>query len=258
MKASLQQKLGFGQVMESLRQLGKHFTPEEFEILLKNPGIWAVMAHAAKQQYPFNGTKLVHDVYNIPEIVDAATMKQLRLMNYDPDKLTWSNHSGVPTFSDDPETCVVLRVSLESLAETMRFYWDWIESLYGMATLVHFKDFSDRCVRMQFPNRFSPNTLKWVRLKLNAKPTLADTLAGVEVLALAAQHPERMRVADQPVSFLMAGLMSRMPDRAPKDWDYRPRLEYIEGRDEVGIGCWWNHGDRDSRTLKPIVIEEQL
>lgn len=200
---------------------------------------------------------LVHGVFNTTVDVLAAFKARCVEKDIDFDKFSWIGSKLAPDFDpDDPETAVVLDVTLGTLADTVDFAWAWTADLQktsrrtdNMMSVDHNK------LRLRSDKRyadahgdgpeFTPYKLRWVRIKLdtNVGEVLYRALdekesPGCALLFMAAQHPERIRAIDHKnrFGFWLPGLKRRAPGEL-QVWSYIPIVSYDQIDGTVHLTC---------------------
>lgn len=256
-EASLMQALSAGQMVDLFREMGKYVTPDEARQLLTHRHIWGAMAKAMRNQYPFDGTKLVHGMFTKSWHVRDAAIERLKLSGCNYERLEWVGMKIPPQYTDDVNECAVLVITLDTLLETMHFLWCWAaDQCYAQTNVLHIPEFGPE--RLRYVDRshvFQPLTIRWVRLRVAAgRPDRNGQPAGPEVLALAAQHPmwiRRERSGYGPY-FRMAALEAYDPGR--DDWGFNPALCYGAQRDSLTLQAWAKADRDDSDTISPVII----
>lgn len=257
MKASLMQKLGLGQGFDLLREMGNYIKPEEAEMLLANRHVWGAMAKAMRLQYPFNHVRLWHDLYTPSDLVQLHMLKFLKEKGLDTEKLVWVGSHEPPAFTDDPNVCVVLAVTLGSLEQTAYFLWECaMATNYAECNVLHIESFNRGTFRLVAPSEafdapFEPNTLQWIRMKTNNRARARG--AGLVVLALAAQHPTWIRRAcNDSLKVLMPKL--EIYDSGRKQWGLYPALSYGASRDSLTLQGWAKESDKSTFIAPSIIL----
>lgn len=145
--------------------------------------------------------KLVHGRFRSSGEVARHTVKRLLGIGRNFEDLAWIGSPKAITYTDDPEVAVVLMVTLDTLEKTAEFLWQWVRDQQPSSEQGAHVLFGENFLRpFQGGAIFRPNTLEWVRIKLNAHPDqnplevrAADSV-GLELLASWAQHPEQVRL----------------------------------------------------------------
>ena len=256
-KASLEQELSFGQVKDLIREMSKYISPDEAKTLLANRHVWGAMAKAMRLQHPFNHVRLWHDLYTPSDLVLLNTCRFLKEHGFDPDKLVWIGSQEPPSFTDDPYVCVVLAVTLESVVQTAYFLWEYATAQnYSSSNVLHIESFDRRKFRLIAPNEafdapFEPHTLQW--LTIDTSNSVGSRGAGLEVLALAAQHPAwvRRREGADASKILMPKLEAY--DAGRNQWGWYPALSYGASHDSLTLQGWAKESDASTFVAPSIV-----
>jgi hypothetical protein len=200
-------------------------------------------------------TKLVHGVFNPAADVLEASMLRLAEKGFTVDQFTWIGPKEAPDFDPrDPETVVVLDVTLGTLQETFEFAYEWAAEGQenGGWRWDDLNTDPDKFRLLQGSEAFKPMTLRWRRIKLNAnvgkKPIdmrSPDTSPGAVLVLVAAQHPARVKATDYKtrVGWCVPGLECTAPDDGP--WQGVPCVSFDLGARQVKLSAFWydySHG----------------
>ncbi|NQV88950.1 MAG: hypothetical protein HQ488_01345 [Parcubacteria group bacterium] len=200
-------ELPYGVIDQLQREFGRRFGARELQKLHENPDAWDVMLAAVRREH--QAFQLIHDVFESQDRLGKMLVDQLRECGIDEGRFAWLTDTGVPCFTDDHEVAVALVPSLDTPEQTHSFLVKWLSEVLG----VHLQDHvADSRFRFRYVNKgsFKPWTIRWVRIKLDThkgkhygsgfkvkssfephgKGVDIGTLAGLEVLAAMAQHPE--------------------------------------------------------------------
>lgn len=216
-------ELPYGVIDQLLREFGRRFGAKEALRLKENPDAWDIMLAALRREHP--AFQLVHGVYEPRDRLGKMLVDQLNESGIDEGTFAWLTDSGAPCFTDDPEVVVALVPLLGTPEQTHGFLVNWLSEVLGVRLQDHV---ADSRFRFKYVNKgsFKPWTIRWVRIKLDAhkgkhygsdfkvkssfephgKGVDIGTLAGLEVLAAMAQHPEALRARngeDRPHFCLM-------------------------------------------------------
>lgn len=170
---------------------------------------------------------LKHNVFNPSARVHVNLMLRLALMQMRAERdFRWVGSCTAPNFTDDPEVVVILYATLGTLEQTAHFYWNWASSLQESFHKDPTLGFDPSVFRLWNNVRFEPWTMRWLMIKLNDNfrkspaniRTLHPRLPGPEVLAVLAEHPERVKASNgtehRPYLW-MAGIETSIPDYSP-------------------------------------------
>lgn len=200
---------------------------------------------------------LVHGVFNTTIDVLVAFKVRCAEKGIDFGKFSWVGSEQAPKFDPkDPETVVVLDATLDTLAETVDFAWEWTADMQKSARRTdNMMRLNHNKLRLRSDERYAdaqgdgsefvPYILKWVRIKLdtNVGEVLYRALdekesPGCALLFMAAQHPERIRAIDHKnrFAFWLPGLKRRAPGEF-QVWSYIPIVSYDQIDGTVHLTC---------------------
>lgn len=221
-------------------------TAADIKMLNKHPEALGDMVIAMRTHPCF---ELEHGVFRPVDELLEITQDQISAWTHgkrDFSSFEWIGSQNPLAYTDDPEVAVVLVPTLNTLEETAEFLWEWIKDGQENSWRSDHALFDPDHLRMlQARGTFRPNTLEYVRIKLNAhqgkKPVDvrgADS-AGFEVFACCAQHPERVKAmngGDRPY-LNVSGLELHVSGGRP--WQGMLRVRFARGGRGVGLFRSW-------------------
>lgn len=207
--------------------------------------------------------KLVHGVFNPAADVLEATMLRLAEKGFPVDQFTWIGPKEAPDFDlRDPETVVVLDVTLGTLQETLEFAWDWaVEGQEDSWRWEGLETIPDKLRLLEGSEAFQSMTLRWRRIKLNVNVAKAPkdvrdpkSSPGLALILVAAQHPQRVKVIDYEKYFgwYIPGLECTAPGNEP--WRGVPYVDFDRGDRQVRLGADWYEYSNDDLAV-PVLRE---
>lgn len=192
--------------------------------------------------------RLIHEVYNPTADILEAVKARCAEKGIEFEKLRWIGTEQAPDFDPrDPETVVVLNVTLDTLQATFEFAWEWAKD--GQENSWRWEGMlSDpgKLRLLEGSKEFQPFTLRWRRIKLNAnvgkKPIdvrSPQTSPGVALIFVAAQHPQRVKATDYEKRFgwFVPGLACTAPDYEP--WQSVPCVGFSRDNRQVWLNADW-------------------
>jgi hypothetical protein len=199
--------------------------------------------------------KLVHGVYNpAPDIYESFKTRCTE-KDIDVAQFRWKGPEQAPDFDpNDPETVVVLDVTLDTLQSTFEFAWEWIKD--GQESDWRWDGLStdaDKLRLLEGSDAFESYTLRWRRIKLNTnvgkKPIdvrSVQTSPGLALLFVAAQHPARVKAMDYEKRFgwFVPGIECTAPD--DELWQCVPYVGFGQDDRQVELSArWYDDGNGD-------------
>lgn len=207
--------------------------------------------------------KLVHGVYNAAADIYENFKTRCSEKGVDVAQFKWKSPEQAPDFDpNDPETVVVLDMTLGSLQETFEFAWEWVKD--GQESDWRWDGLStdaDKLRLLDGSDAFEAYILRWRRIKLNTnvgkKPIdvrSVQTSPGLALLFVAAQHPARVKATDYEKRFgwFIPGLECTTPDGEP--WRFVPYVCF--GRDDRQVKLYASWYDISSADLSVPVFRE--
>lgn len=206
-------------------------------------------------------SNLIHGVFNPMSNVYQNLFARLSSCNLSR-QFTWATPQVALGFTNDPEVVPCLCARLSSPGETFEFYTDYLRSSHPNSYRYEGLRSDAKYLRLWNNQPFQPNTLSWSLLKLNANfqkspknvRTQSTILPGLEVLAVAAHHPERVRkmngTAQRP-HLWMGGLECSIPDYRP--WKSVPYVWWHASTSKVDVHAYW-HGNGHSDMAVPAFV----
>lgn len=249
-----------GEVTEFKRIVAKLFSAEDIRKINKEPRLARVM-YDAYQQDPVS--RLIHDVYNPTSDVLEAAKSRCAEKGIEFNKLHWIGIEQAPDFdTNDPETVVVLDITLDTPQATFEFAWGWaVEGQEGSWRWKGMLSDIDKLRLLEGSEEFQPFTRRWRRIKLNTnvgkKPVdvrSPQASPGIALIFVAAQHPARVKAIDYEKRFgwYVPGLECTTPDGGP--WQYVPYVGFICGDRRVLLDADW-YDDGDGGLAVPVLRE---
>lgn len=226
------------------------------------------MAIAIEELKTINGLdespeKLIHGVYNPTVDILEATKARCAEKGIEFGKLSWIGSEQAPDFDPrDPETVVVLDLTLGTLQATSEFAWEWAKDGQESSSRWEGILFDPGKLRLlEGSEAFQPFTLRWRRIKLNTnvnkKPMdvrSPQTSPGVALLFVAAQHPQRVKATDYEKRFCwyIPGLECSVPDDDP--WRCVLYIYFDRDDRQLRLNAGWCSVSHDDSAL-PVFRE---
>lgn len=192
--------------------------------------------------------RLVHEVYTPANEVLAAFKARNHERGWGFSDDAFRKLSRQPAFLDDQEVAVVLFGLLpeteeeDSVQRTFDEYWLWAREQQSSSWVWDEVRSDPDHLRLLKGSPFSQGSLYWIRVKLDTHlgkwpGDIRDpaNFAGLEVLAMAGEHPERIKVmGNEGRPLLWIGGLEARVGYDPKDkWERVPIL--LKGAESVGI-----------------------
>lgn len=234
-------------------------TAADIKRLNKHPEALGEMVTAMRTHPCLN---LIHGVFRPVDELLEVTRERLLTIDRPLDSFEWIGSQDPPAYTDDPEVSVTLVLTLNTLEETVKFLWEWIVDGQESSWRNDYALFDpDHLCMLEACGAFRPNTLEYVRLKLNAhqgkKPVDvrgADS-AGLEVLTCCAQHPERVKAINggERPCLNVSGLELHISDGLP--WRYVLHVGFDRDDRTVELSQNW-HVVACGRWSSPVRLQD--
>jgi len=203
MKTSLT-NLPYTLVNEIDKEFHRRLTAADGRRLLRNPELFDSMLEAMRSNKLFY---LFHDIYNTVEEIKIISDAKLIAYGFDPDSFKWIGNQEPPSFDENKDGIVVgIYDTLNSLEQTIEYYWSWISMNQKKSTRFLKKERMNQNYLRDFRDPKHENwqkyTRQWVIIDLDAhvgkssewirKNIDHNQIAGLEIMAVMAQHPRAM------------------------------------------------------------------
>ncbi len=258
--------LSAGELREFERVIGEEINAEDARILIKHADVRKSAFAAALKHPAFRRGDWIHGLYNSTDTVLRQTQEKLASIGYLTTDFTWIGcDDTAPTFTDDPEVVVVLNVSLADPGQTFEFLWQWAAEQQARPQRgMEFRSGENK-LRLTKGKEFKPFTIEWMRLQLDANrgslPSLLrkavnpSDLAGIEIMAMAAQHPERAGLWVQRSAGLnLSAIELNIHGYAP--WSETPALytDHDDNTFRLTKACLCEHDHCHQKRSSPIIL----
>lgn len=206
---------------------------------------------------------IVHDVFSRVDTVLASFKERCAMKGIEWNRFVWCGSETPPDFDpNDDQTVVVLEATLDTLQHTFDFSFEWLVDQHpdwrGMLSM----NSDSRHLSLVNPepyrppphhrakeppaiirpvSKFSPYTLRWVRMQLNAnagklisRMPSREHAPGCAVLFMAAEHPTWVRDVAHPkrLGLWLPGLHGYGQSRSSSDV---PCLRFAYGQADIKL-----------------------